>query len=189
MAILTPNNKIYTLSTILNILGLLGISIVLLLAFYYQLVKYDLPCPLCLLQRVGIIMIGCGLLFNIRFGVSGTHYGIILIGSLVTGMVSTRQMFLHILPGDSGYGTTFLYLHFYTWALLLSIATVLAVAILLIVGSQRLITTRSVIIDLLSKGICILFVLIILGNLVSTFLECGGGQCADNPVQYLWLSK
>ncbi|PWL04715.1 disulfide bond formation protein B, partial [Candidatus Liberibacter asiaticus] len=49
----------------LNILGLLGIFAVLIVAFYYQIILHEIPCPLCLLQRVGIIMIGIGFLFNL----------------------------------------------------------------------------------------------------------------------------
>src|SRR5215472_10589130 len=40
-------------SAILNMLGLLGISSALAVAFYYQLAFGELPCPLCLLQRAG----------------------------------------------------------------------------------------------------------------------------------------
>ncbi|MCE1658450.1 disulfide bond formation protein B, partial [Enterobacter hormaechei] len=43
---------------IFNLIGLFAISAVLTLAFYYQLVLSELPCPLCLLQRAGMIMIG-----------------------------------------------------------------------------------------------------------------------------------
>ncbi len=50
----------------LNVLGLLGISGVLLVAFIYQLVLGELPCPLCLLQRGAFVALGLGFLFNIR---------------------------------------------------------------------------------------------------------------------------
>ena len=35
----------------LNAIGMLLVSVVLLSAFYGQLVEGELPCPLCLLQR------------------------------------------------------------------------------------------------------------------------------------------
>lgn len=34
----------------------------------------------------------------------------------------------------------------------------------------------------------LLFILLIAANLISTVLECGTGQCADNPVIYDLLS-
>ncbi|MDI8993120.1 disulfide bond formation protein B, partial [Salmonella enterica subsp. enterica serovar Anatum] len=33
------------------------------------------------------------------------------------------------------------------------------------------------------------FLLLITANLISTVLECGGGECAANPVTYKLLSK
>ncbi|MFS1539173.1 MAG: disulfide bond formation protein B [Candidatus Phlomobacter fragariae] len=32
----------------LNILGLLGICEILIVAFYYQIILHEMPCPLCL---------------------------------------------------------------------------------------------------------------------------------------------
>lgn len=173
----------------LNILGLFGISAALLVAFYYQLALFDLPCPLCLLQRVGLILIGCGFLFNVRFGIKGAHYGIALIGCVVTGSIAARQMFLHILPGDAGYGSTFLGLHFYTWALLSSIIAVVAIAVMMMLGKDRSVTEETLTVSLWGKLAMVLFALMIAANLVSTVLECGGGQCADNPTFYQLLGQ
>ncbi|WP_206429738.1 disulfide bond formation protein B [Pseudomonas chlororaphis] len=51
----TPQSSQFNTGDMLNILGLLGISASLIIAFYYQLFQHELPCPLCLLQRVGMI--------------------------------------------------------------------------------------------------------------------------------------
>src|SRR5215813_9633100 len=93
---------------ILNLLGLFGISLVLIVAFFYQLAIGELPCPLCLLQRAGFIAIGLGFLFNLRIGERASHYAMILVGSLVTGFFAIRQVSLHLAPGDAGYGSTLL---------------------------------------------------------------------------------
>ncbi|MBF1995936.1 disulfide bond formation protein B [Serratia symbiotica] len=173
----------------MNLLGLVGISSVLLVAFYYQLVNFELPCPLCLLQRVGLILAGFGFLLNIRQGINVSHYGMVLIGSLVTGMVAVRQILLHITPGDPGYGSTFLGLHFYTWALITSVLIVIAVALIMIISdlSRKWIAFPRL--PAVNKIACLLFALLIVGNLVSTVLECGSGQCADNPIKYELLSN
>ncbi|MGP9438241.1 disulfide bond formation protein B [Ewingella sp. AOP8-B2-18] len=171
----------------LNTISLFVISAALLVAFYYQLALFDLPCPLCLLQRVGLILIGCGFLFNVRFGIKSAHYGIALIGCVVTGSISARQMFLHILPGDPGYGSPFLGLHFYTWALLSSIIAVVAIAVMMMLSKERPTTEETISLPLLGKISMVLFSLMIVANLISTVLECGGGQCADNPTFYLLL--
>ena len=41
-----------------------------------------------------------------------------ILGALLGMVMSTRQVLLHIKPGDPGYGGTVLGLHFYTWALI-----------------------------------------------------------------------
>lgn len=173
----------------LNIIGLFGVSTALLVAFYYQLALFDLPCPLCLLQRIGLILIGSGFLFNVRFGIKSAHYGIALIGCVVTGSIAARQMFLHILPGDSGYGSLFLGLHFYTWALLASIIAVVAIAIMMLISNDRPKTEKTITVPMWGKITIVLFALLIVANLISTVLECGGGQCADNPTFYQLLWK
>ena len=51
-----------------DISALIGLSAVLLVAFYYQLVLGEFPCPLCLLQRVGFIVAGVGVILNLTYG-------------------------------------------------------------------------------------------------------------------------
>lgn len=169
----------------LNVLGLYAICATLLVAFYYQLVKSELPCPLCLLQRVGMLLIGFGFLFNVRFGVRNRHYGISLLGAVVAGAVGMRQVFLHITPGDAGYGSPFLGLHFYTWTVVASLLVVVAVALMMMLkeGGSR----EAPHFSLVGKAGALLFTALIAANLVSTVLECGGGQCDDNPTFYQLL--
>ena len=45
------------LPQLLDTLGLAGICLTLIVAFYYQLYLAELPCPLCLLQRVGLVVV------------------------------------------------------------------------------------------------------------------------------------
>lgn len=175
------------LSGLLNMCGLLGICLTLSIAFYYQLAQLEIPCPLCLLQRVGLIIAGMGFLFNVRLGIKNTHYAMVLVGCVVTGIIAARQVLLHILPGDTGYGSDFLGLHFYTWALLTAVLTVIAVALMLMVDEQERISLA--LFPNWNKAISLLFVILIAGNLISTVLECGAGQCADNPISYQLLAK
>ena len=50
----------------LNAVALLAICALLLVAFYWQLARGELPCPLCLLQRAALIGAGLGLMLNVR---------------------------------------------------------------------------------------------------------------------------
>ncbi|WP_455465855.1 disulfide bond formation protein B [Bartonella sp. B39] len=173
----------------MNILGLIGLSAVLVVAFYYQLVKFELPCPLCLLQRVGLMLAGCGFLLNIHHKVRSTHYGMVILGCMVTSTIAARQVFLHITPDDLGYGSTFFGLHFYTWAFIISVLCILAVSVVMILSEFAHKFKIFSPFPILSKIASFLFVFLIAANLISTILECGGGQCADDPVRYELLSN
>ncbi|MCD9108960.1 disulfide bond formation protein B [Bradyrhizobium japonicum] len=173
---------------ILNMLGLLGISLILTVAFAYQLALGELPCPLCLLQRAGFIAIGMGFLFNLRLGERPSHYAMILVSSLVTGFVSMRQISLHLAPGDPGYGSALFGLHFYTWALIAAIGIVCYVALVFVLtdlsGKRE---GDAPLNGATSNSVFAIFALLVAANLLSTVLECGAGQCDDNPVRYLLL--
>ena len=173
---------------ILNMLGLLGISLILTVAFFYQLALGELPCPLCLLQRAGFIAIGMGFLFNMRLGERPSHYAMILVASLVTGFISMRQVSLHLAPGDPGYGSALLGLHFYTWALVAAVGIVCYVALVFVlkdVTGRR--DADAPMGGPASNAAFAIFALLVAANLLSTVLECGAGQCDDNPVRYLLL--
>lgn len=172
---------------LLNALGLLGLSASLAIAFYYQFWRHELPCPLCLLQRIGIISIGFGFLMNIRFGSRGLHYGLSIISAVISGIVSARQMFLHIAPGSDSYGSSLLGLHFYTWGVLASIGVIVFIAVLLIFESFHEKRQETARINTFGKIAITIFTLLIAANLLSVFLECGFSQCPDNPTTYQFL--
>ena len=183
----------HALSLWLNLLGVLGISVLLGTAFYYQLAFSQLPCPLCLLQRVGLLAIGLAFLFNVRLGVSNIHYAMAIVAALVTGAIAARQVLLHIAPGNAGYGDLFLGLHFYTWALIASMVSILAVAFMMLMLDDGVVAKTPGRDNrpprYLSETVTVAFVWLIAGNLVSTVLECGAGQCADDPVSYQLLGR
>src|SRR5689334_8933157 len=173
---------------ILNLLGVLGISSILTVAFVYQLALGELPCPLCLLQRAGFIAIGMGFLFNLRLGERPSHYAMILIASVVTGFIAMRQVSLHLAPGDPGYGSALLGLHFYTWALIAAVGIVCYVALVFVLKDVT--DDRDGAVPLngpASNAVFAIFAVLVAANLLSTVLECGAGQCDDNPVRYLLL--
>ena len=168
-----------------NQLALTAIIGILSYAFVSQIYFGELPCPLCLMQRMGFVIIGLALVMNIRCGAYSAHYGWGIIGGLVGMMVSLRQVLLHALPGDAGFGTTFLELHFYTWAFIGYLGLIAALAILLMLPNRD-VRSRS----LFANTVVILFIAIVFANLASTLLECGIGPCADDPVKYegwIWL--
>jgi len=161
----------------LNVAGLLGICLTLLIAFFYQLVLHDLPCPLCLLQRAGLIMVGLAFMMNIRFGEKGQYYAIALLGAIGTGCIATRQVLLHIVPGSGSYGSALFGLHFYTWALLCSVGLILYVAAMLMQYRHRTEDAGEVGVSKIAGLSMLLFAVLIAANLGFIFLQCGFGEC------------
>lgn len=175
------------LSRLLNGLGLLAVSAVLAAAFFEQFARGELPCPLCILQRAGFCGVALGLALNLRCGPRPSHYGVAILSALVGGVISTRQVLLHIAPGDAGYGDPLLGLHLYTWALLLFFLIAVGCSILLLFDRQFETPEAKTPLPALGVAAFALAALLVLGNGVSTVLECGGGLCPDNPTEYQLL--
>lgn len=173
--------------TALNVLALYGVVAVLAAAFWLQLVLGNLPCPLCLLQRVAFTMMAAGLILNILYGPRARNYGLILLAAAAGGIVSVRQILLHIAPGDAGYGAPVLGLHDYTWAALVFGAAIVAASVVLLFdkGLARDYTRRPV--ATLAWIPIILAVAITVLNAGSAVVECGFAVCPDNPVSYQLL--
>jgi disulfide bond formation protein DsbB len=179
-------------SQFLNALGVIAVSAVLGFAFYDQLVHGEMPCPLCILQRAGFAGVGVGLALNLRFGPRPSHYAMAILSALIGGGIAARQVLLHITPGTGTYGAAFLGLHFYSWALVLFFIIVVGCAVLLLFDRQfeqpaGPAAARPLgLLALIAFG---LISLMVLGNGVSTVLECAGGLCPDNPTGYLLLGN
>jgi disulfide bond formation protein DsbB len=174
-----------SLAALGNQLSLLAVVGMLSYAFMDQLYFGEMPCPLCLMQRVGFIIIGFAFVLNIRCGEHPSHYGWGIIGGLVGMAVSLRQVLLHILPGDKGYGSTFLELHFYTWAFVGFMGLLAGQAILLMLPNRN-VRSRS----WFANALVIAFIFLVFANFISTLLECGIGPCGDDQVTYdgwIWL--
>src|SRR2546423_12943189 len=93
------------LAITLNALGLYAIALILLVAFGAQLILHELPCPLCLLQRIQFAMLALGPVLNVRFGPRPSHYAVSLLIAIAGAGFAMRQILLHIMPGDAGYGS------------------------------------------------------------------------------------
>ncbi|NOD93193.1 disulfide bond formation protein B [Ruegeria sp. HKCCD4884] len=178
----------------MNALGVLAVCLVLVLAFYFQLVLYELPCPLCLLQRVGFVAVGFGLGLNLLWGTRARNYGIVLVAAIFGISVSIRQILLHIVPGTGHYGAPVLGLHFYTWAGIAFGLIILGTAVMLVFekqydlaadvrASERFGGSK------LAKTAFILILSLGVANAGSALLECGPGICDDPPTDYKFLDK
>ena len=120
----------------LNALGLYAIAAVLAAAFAAQFMLHELPCPLCLLQRIQFAMLAIGPILNIRHGPRPSHYAMSLLAAIAGAAFATRQVLLHIMPGDPGYGSALLGYHYYTWALIGFCIAIVAIAVILLFDRQ-----------------------------------------------------
>lgn len=172
---------------LLHIAQLLGIFAVLFTACVFQFVWNELPCPLCLLQRIGLFSIAFGLLMNLRFGLRASHYAIVLFSALFTSIMALRQIALHVIPGTGAYGDPFLGFHLYTWVYIISIVVMIVTIIMQSFDEQYTDGTWKARLTWVTNTFFLLFLLLLATNAVSVFLECGLTACPDDPTGYEWL--
>lgn len=172
----------------LNVLEIAGIMLLLTLALAFQFLFGELPCPLCLLQRVGFLMVALGLLLNIRYGIYASHYAFTLLAALFTSLVALRQITLHVAPGDPGFGSKILGLHMYSWSFILCMLIVAYTATILGFHSQykspqpkgnSLVTGQH---PMIFYIVFTLLLILIGANFISVLLTCGLSACPDIPL-------
>lgn len=168
----------------LNVLSLYGVALILAGAFAAQLVLHELPCPLCLLQRVMFALLAVGPILNIRFGLRTSHYALSMLAAVIGAVVSGRQILLHILPGDAGYGTALLGYHYYTWAFIGFGLAIALLATILLSDRQFAHDASPPSTGRFATVAVWLVIALTAANFLSTLLECGFKSCADNPVLY-----
>lgn len=112
--------------------------------FYFQFGLNEFPCPLCILQRMGMMLSSLGALYVVVGALRGrltntgfmTGLGLAILGALLGAAISVRQILLHIKPGDPGYGGAVFGLHLYTWAFISFVVVLLFAGALLTFGKE-----------------------------------------------------
>ncbi len=183
---------------VLNHVYIWGIMFVLLGAFWMQFYAKEFPCPLCLLQRMCMILAAIGPAYVLmqmreeddreeRLIDVGMGFGMSILAALAGMAVSTRQVLLHIAPGDPGYGSAVMGLHLYTWALIV-FAVVIFVSGLTLVF-QRSLTVTEPHDHWFTRLTLACFALVILANAFSSLAIAGWNlYLPDNPTSYLLFS-
>lgn len=175
-------------------LEILVLCFVLLGAFGIQFFEGELPCPLCILQRLGMMLAATGAAFILvkwRNGeLTGSDYmtghALIILAALGGSFVSVRQDLLHIMPGDPGYGDPVMGLHLYTWALVVFVCLIGSSAISLLFSGWFLEGRARP--GWWSKAVLGLLAFLILANTVNILLEQGFHfLLPDDPPRYQLL--
>ena len=119
-------------------LWIIAYTVVIGISLLLQFVGGELPCPLCMLQRYAMILSTLGAVWIIRQAQRGVltwdryvqDLGLGALGAFVGAVFASRQIMLHILPGDQGYGGAVLGLHLYSWAFVTFCVVILFTALL-----------------------------------------------------------
>ncbi|WP_096086996.1 disulfide bond formation protein B [Agaribacterium haliotis] len=178
------------LSRLLNTLGAIAIAFILTYAFFDQFYANDLPCPLCLLQRVAFIAVLTTLIANVIYGPKLIHYSAMILSAFMGATFALRQVSLHVIPGTPGYGEPFLGMHFYTWAFVVFALVILGATVMLSFNKQY---QNSGYLPFgkqsaLAKIAIALAVLVCSANMLAVFIECGPLECPANPEHYKLLN-
>ena len=182
-----------TIARILNMLALAALLLVLAGSLFLQFGLGEQPCPLCLIQRSGMIGLAIGPMLNLVRGLRPGHYAISILAACVGGAGSVRQILLHIAtPGDPGFGPAVLGFHLYTWADIVFLIAVIGCALLLMWSTpfsaqdDGILGTRSTM-RAIGIGFMAWVVLDLAIILIAVIPECGIGMCPDDPPEGLTL--
>lgn len=165
--------------------------------FVFQFALGEMPCPLCITQRMAMMAASLGPLYvivqSLRGQLTETKFmvglGMASLGALVGAIMSIRQIELHILPGDPGYGTAIMGLHLYTWALITFVIVIAFAGLLMLFGHEfQPIAPEARWARSLAWIIVWAFVATIAINMVVVFFEEGFNlYLPDDPTGYVLL--
>jgi len=167
-----------------ELLKVIVIAAILSGAMVMQYAYGELPCPLCLLQRVALFGVAFGAILNLRYGFSDRFTGISLLFATFLLIISVRQTLLDICPrpGHEYIGSAVFGLHMPVWSVLIALALIVAHVVTLLVPGTRspyLETPATAFPQMASvaKALAIYVALICVINFASVFVQCAFGEC------------
>lgn len=175
-------------SYIISIASLIGITVISLAAIAIQIFLNELPSPLCLLQRAGVMAIGVGYMMNLFFGCKSRYLAMSTFAAILTIFISIRQVILHVAPKSGGYADIITDNHMYSWVIFVGFAVILWNCLIHLYLNRNYTTIpHNKLLQWLARISILMFIVTIIINIVLTFLECGFGQCPENPISYMYL--
>ena len=168
-------DRISLLGMLLIVAGILTAAMVMQYGFG------EIPCPLCLLQRVAMFGVCFGLIAQIRSAASERGTGISLIFSILLLVISARQTLLDLFPrpGHEYIGSAIFGIHMPVWSVLIAIALLIGLGtrLALFGGPTCSVVADGAPIRRLAQGLIIYVVLICAINFISVVIQCGVGEC------------
>lgn len=173
------------LDRLILLLMLAALATILTAAMVLQVSLGEVPCPLCLLERVA--MFGCcfGLVLQLRAGEtdhgSERGSGLGLVFALLLLVIAGRQTLLDIAPrpGHAYVGSAVLGLHLPVWSVVIAVALLLGFGVrLALFGAPRASgDSVSPVLRRWTRGLEFYVVLLCAVNFVAVVLQCGLGEC------------
>lgn len=89
---------------LLNATGFLVCMLLIAVAYYLQFVERMEPCPLCIFQRIGLVVVGLVFLMAAVHHPNGraayVYAGFVALVAMAGAMISARHLWLQSLPPD-----------------------------------------------------------------------------------------
>lgn len=183
-------SRLYPLAAAINAWVLVSI---LAGGFAVQLLTGELPCPLCVMQRIALMLCALGplhILICARDGAltsraAAVGNGMAILAALLGAVTSGRQVLLHILPGDPGFGAPVLGLHLYTWGLI-AFACQIAASGVMLIATAWLEEEEQALWGGLARWTAAALATIVIANLLSVIAEAGlHWGLPESPEEYL----
>jgi disulfide bond formation protein DsbB len=186
----TTNGRLpATLNDLFLFAMMLTIAAILTVAMVLQYYGGEIPCPLCLLQRVAMFGVCFGIMLHFRHGTSARNDGLSMLFALLLLIISVRQTLLDIYPrpGHSYIGSAILGLHMPVWSVVIATAILLAFAIKLAVlgDGHRHDPQPSPALGRLARLLSLYVIMICLINFGSVFVQCGVDACHTSGYKLL----
>ncbi len=186
----TPGARLpATLNDLFLLAMMLTMAAILTTAMISQYHGGEIPCPLCLLQRVAMFGVCFGIILHFRHGYCVRNDGLSMLFALFLLIVSARQTLLDIYPrpGHSYIGSAVLGLHMPVWSVVIAAAILLAFAIkLAVLGGEHLRDSQpSPVFGCLARLLSLYVIAICLINFASVILQCGMGACHTSEYRLL----
>ncbi|MFJ8387699.1 disulfide bond formation protein B [Streptomyces sp. NPDC094438] len=134
-------NKLGLLFANLYVLGMCG---TIGGAYVFQFGLWEYPCPMCLLQRMFMLLSALGPAYIVHRSRQGavtardfaSGWGWAIVAALLGSTVSGAQVLMHIVPPDPGYAGALFGLHLYTWAAITFFLAALAAGVNLVLAHE-----------------------------------------------------
>lgn len=171
----------------INILVLILISLILLIAFYFQLfIDNVLPCALCNLQRAGFLLFGIGLIITLYSNDIRMGQLVCIASGILGGSVALLHVLVELPPGMPSVGSSIFGVHMYGWVFIIFNILISYTAISAILFKQSSLCSIGINRSYTLKCVIALFGFICFANLFSVFLE-NGIKPMGFPQYHYWV--